>query len=185
MMSELDGLPVASLMERYGVNRSQIYVRLDAIKKIDPSLVPVRRGRRSFVSSELLGHLDSIAALLEQGFTTEEAAEKALGASSKTTTQPDVWPDSLARQDSSDLSTRDLIGLLLANVQRPVVQPDRLAVFRDLQAIADHDWRPSTSQLCEILELSSITGNEFERYGFRFTRQGKNGTESAWKVEKI
>ncbi|EKU96958.1 hypothetical protein Lepto7375DRAFT_0888 [Leptolyngbya sp. PCC 7375] len=183
-MSELDGLPVASLMERYGVNRSQIYVRLDAIKKIDPSLVPVRRGRRSFVSSELLGHLDSIAALLQQGLTTDEAAEQVLGATGQSSTQPDVWPDSLARQDSSDLSTRDLIGLLLANAQRPVAPKDRLAMFKDLQAIVDHDWRPSTSQLCEILELSSLSGNEFERYGFRFIRQGKNGTESAWKVER-
>ena len=29
------------------------------------------------------------------------------------------------------------------------------------------------------------TGNQFERYGFRFTKAGKNGTETAWKVEKL
>ncbi|MBW4462437.1 MAG: hypothetical protein KME47_19680 [Nodosilinea sp. WJT8-NPBG4] len=63
--------------------------------------------------------------------------------------------------------------------------PNPLSRFEQLQAIADNDWRPSTSELAEILSLTSLSGATFERYGFRFTRAGKNGSQSAWKVEKI
>ena len=63
---------------------------------------------------------------------------------------------------------------------------DDLAVFRKLQELADNDWRPSTSQLAQMMGVNSLpTGNQFERYGFRFIKAGKNGTETAWKVEKI
>ncbi|MBD1918298.1 MULTISPECIES: hypothetical protein [Cyanophyceae] len=67
----------------------------------------------------------------------------------------------------------------------PPAPPNPLSRFEQLQAIADNDWRPSTSKLAEILGLSSLSGATFERYGFRFTRVGKNGAQSAWKVEKV
>lgn len=181
-MAEIDGLPVSSLTDRYGVNRSQVYVRLEALKKLDPSLAPVRQGRKAFVDQQLLDYLDSMAALIQQGFTTEQAAEKVLGVRS----QPDTTPDSLTRQDRTlDLNTGEMLALLLANMQQPPQPEDDLAVFRKLQELADNDWRPSTSQLCKILGLSALSDHEFERYGFRFIRSGKNGAESAWKVEKL
>jgi hypothetical protein len=67
----------------------------------------------------------------------------------------------------------------------PPTPPNPLSRFEQLQAIADHDWRPSTSELADILGLNSLSGSPFERYGFRFTRAGKNGAQSAWKVEKV
>ncbi|MBD2259350.1 hypothetical protein [Pseudanabaena sp. FACHB-2040] len=39
--------------------------------------------------------------------------------------------------------------------------------------------------LPQILELQSLSVSQFERYGFRFTRVGRNGAQSAWRVEKI
>jgi hypothetical protein len=60
-----------------------------------------------------------------------------------------------------------------------------LARFEQLQAISDNDWRPSSRELADILGLSALSGQQFERYGFRFTRAGKNGAQSAWKVEKL
>ena len=63
---------------------------------------------------------------------------------------------------------------------------DGLAVFRKLQELADNDWRPSTSQLTQMMGVNSLpTGNQFECYGFRSIKAGKNGTETAWKVEKL
>ena len=75
----------------------------------------------------------------------------------------------------------------IAHQQPPVeppALPNPLSRFEQLQAIADHDWRPSTSELAAILGLNSLSGSSIERYGFRFTRVGKNGAQSAWKVEK-
>lgn len=57
----------------------------------------------------------------------------------------------------------------------PLAQPNPLSRFEQLQAIADNDWRPSTSELAEILGLTSLSGSQFERYSFRFTRAGKTG----------
>lgn len=76
----------------------------------------------------------------------------------------------------------------IANQQLPAAlpaPPNPLSRFEQLQAIADHDWRPSTSELAEILGLTSLPRATFERYGFRFTRVGRNGAQSAWKVEKL
>ncbi len=45
----------------------------------------------------------------------------------------------------------------------------------------------STSDLSALLKLSPRTINRqqsFERYGFTFTRAGRNGTEIAWFVNK-
>jgi len=180
-VTEIDEVPVASLSGRYGVNRSQIYVRLDALKRLDPTLIPKKRGKKAFISSQMLDYLDGIAALLQQGFTTDQAAERVLAIAPP----PDLSADSLARQDTtSALGNPELMALLLANLQRE--PEDDLAVFRKLQELADNDWRPSTSQLTKILDLASLPGGEdFERYGFRFVRAGKNGAETAWKVEKV
>jgi hypothetical protein len=67
----------------------------------------------------------------------------------------------------------------------PLAPPNPLSQFEQLQAIADNDWRPSTSELADTLGLSSLSGATFERYGFRFTWAGKNGAQSAWRVEKV
>ena len=72
----------------------------------------------------------------------------------------------------------------ISSQQQPT-SPDPLSRFQQLQAMADHDWRPGTKELAQILGLKSLSGSQFERYGFRFTRTGKNGAESAWKVEKL
>ena len=180
-MAEINELPVSSLMDRYGVNRSQIYVRLDALKRLDASLEPTKRGKKAFINARMLEILDGMAALIAQGYTTEHAAEQVVGF----VPQPDRMPDSLARQDRTDISTRDLVALMLAMQQNAQLEDD-LAVFRKLQELADNDWRPSTSQLTQMMDVNSLpSGDSFERYGFRFSKAGKNGTETAWKVEKL
>jgi hypothetical protein len=69
--------------------------------------------------------------------------------------------------------------------QQPPAPINPLARFEQLQAMADHNWRPSTKELADILGLASLPGPSFERYGFRFTKTGKNGAQTAWKVEKL
>lgn len=74
----------------------------------------------------------------------------------------------------------------LASGLRLPESEDELAVFRKLQAIADNNWKPSTSQLTRIMGLKSLpSSHRFERYGFRFFRAGKNGSETAWRVRKL
>lgn len=183
MDAELDEIPVAQLTDRYGVHRSQVYTRLDALKQRNPELVPYKRGRKAYINSYMLQCLDGMAALLQQGHTTEEAADQVLGTLRQT-------PNSRA---DSPVDTRQVATSTLA-----IAQPDSTSVppnfdfnnllemLRGLQELADQNWWLSTSQLAQVMDMKSLpSGDSFERYGFRFTRTGKNGTETAWKVEKL
>ena len=101
MDAQIDEMPVASLDTRYGVHRSQVYNRLEAIKRRREDLVPHRRGRKSYVSAELLGLLDGMAALIQQGSTTEEAADQVLNQLSN---RPADSPADIRQVDTSAIA---------------------------------------------------------------------------------
>lgn len=66
------------------------------------------------------------------------------------------------------------------------VTPEKQS-FRFLEEAYQNEWLLSTSHLADLLELSPARINKkpsFERYGFIFTKAGKNGIETAWKVDK-
>lgn len=185
----VDELPLSALPDRYGVARSQIYNRINAL-----GIETIKRGNKAYVNAQQIAQLDQIHGLIQQGKGLEEAA-------------------ALIRQDSPVRQSRETAGLykLPSLVDSPVgpsyemtgqwellqvlasaiasqqssPTPDPLSRFEQLQRLADHDWRPGTKELAQILGLKSLSGSEFERYGFRFTRAGKNGAESAWRVEKV
>jgi hypothetical protein len=179
-------LPVADLPNRYGVARSQVYTRLDALKQRSPALAPEKRGKKAYVSGHLLEALDSMHVLISQGDTVAEAADQVLNLGPKTRPispvgQPDRTQDSRifpAGDRISDLAL--LAGAIAAN--QP--QPDRLARYRQLEEIASHGWLLPSSELADLLGMGNLSGQEFERYGFKFIRVGKAGAESTWKVEK-
>lgn len=175
MDARLDEIPVASLDARYGVHRSQVYNRLEALKKRRCDLVPYRRGRKSYVSAELLNLLDGMATLIQQGTTTEEAANQVLGQLSN-------------RLADSPADTRQVesSAIEVATPEKPFSIDDTLHMLRALQELADHDWRLSSDQIAHTLEIKALpSGDSFERYGFRFSKAGKNGTQTAWKIEKL
>ena len=179
-MAELDEIPVSTLTNRYGVHRSQVYTRLDALKQRDASLVPFKRGKKAYITGHMLECLDGMAALLQSGKTTQEAADEVLGRVSV-----------VSRADSP-VDTRHVTSSSLAIAEpEPLDDPgfdfgSLLDMLRGLQELADKGWWLSTSQLAQVMGLRSLPpGEHFERYGFRFTRSGKNGPETAWKVEKL
>ena len=181
MDAPIDEMPVASLDVRYGVHRSQVYNRLEAIKRRRGDLVPFRRGRKSYVNAELLSLLDGMAALIQQGSTNEDAADQVLG---KLSTRPaDSRPDSPADIRQVDASA---LAIATPEPEKPFSIDDTLHMLRALQELADNDWRLSSDQIAQTLELKALpSGDSFERYGFKFSKAGKNGTQTAWKIEKL
>ena len=78
-----------------------------------------------------------------------------------------------------------MVGVLLgALASLQPTEPDPLANLELLDRVAEKGWLLSTSQLAPLLGLKSLHRAEFCRYGFRFTRVGRNGAESAWRVGK-
>ena len=181
MDAEIDEIPVAQLADRYGVHRSQVYTRLDALKQRNPDLVPYKRGRKAFINNYMLQCMDGIAALVQKGQTTDEAADQVLGKMSA----PDSRADSLV--DTRQVDSSALAVAEPESIDAPSFDfGNLLEMLRGLQELADKNWWLSTSQLAQVMGLKSLPpGEHFERYGFRFTRSGKNGPETAWKVEKI
>lgn len=180
MDAEIDEIPVAQLTDRYGVHRSQVYARLDALKQRDADLVPYKRGRKAYINSHMLKCMDGIAALVQQGQTTDEAADQVLGKMSSPDSRADSPVDTRQVEDS---------GLVIAPQNEVVAtEPsfkELLEVLRGLQEVADNNWWLSTSQLAQVIGLRSLPSSEFERYGFKFVKAGRNGAETAWKVEKL
>jgi hypothetical protein len=183
--TDIDELPLQSLPSRYGVARSQVFNRIKAL-----GIETIKRKNKAYVNQDQLALLDDLHNLIQQGKTLDEAAaivNPTLRQSRETPGQYNIVPTAGAFLGQSygtpgQLELLQALVATLAQQQPPVINP--LARFEQLQAMADHDWRPSTQELADILGLASLPGPSFERYGFRFTRAGKNGAQTAWKVEK-
>ncbi|EKU97094.1 hypothetical protein Lepto7375DRAFT_0964 [Leptolyngbya sp. PCC 7375] len=175
MDAELDEIPVASLPDRYGVHRSQVYTRMDALKKRDRNLIPTKRGKRSFITRQMLEYLDGMAALIQQGQTTQEAADQVLR---QLPTRRADSPVDMRQVQSSELA--------IAAQNTAFDFEQLLSKLRGLQELADQNWWLSSSQLAQVLELETLPpGEKLEFHGFRFSKAGTHGTETAWKVEKL
>ena len=62
--------------------------------------------------------------------------------------------------------------------------PDPIGHIRLLDEACEKGWRLSTGELAQLLKLQTLRGNQIRRYGFLCIRQGKNGTTSAWKIQR-
>jgi hypothetical protein len=85
--------------------------------------------------------------------------------------------------------TAALVTVVEAIVKRLIPAPSRLSYLRELEEAYSQGWLLSTSELADLLGLTSGTitdyGEEFSDAGFTFTRAGKRkGGEIAWRVGK-
>ncbi|MFE4108409.1 hypothetical protein [Almyronema epifaneia] len=190
--ADIDEIPLSSLPDRYNVARSQTYKRIEAIEK-HTSLRRYKRGNKAYVGAAMLAALDRVHQLVSSGFSIEAAAQSLKGGNLVTPfSEASILSDSQdypAGQDKLSQDSRivqpnsELLALLAAILQNQ--KPDRLERYRALDEIAERGWRLPTSELAALLGLSTLTGETFERYGFRFIRTSSGGKESEWKVEKL
>ncbi|MGD1904767.1 MAG: hypothetical protein ACFB0C_02100 [Leptolyngbyaceae cyanobacterium] len=181
-------LPVADLPNRYSVARSQVYARLDALKQRSPALIPEKRGKKAYVSGDLLEALDSMHVLIKQGETVAEAADKVLNLGPQTRSISPAGQTDRTQDSSPIFPVSDRISdlaLLAGAISANQPPPDPLTRYRQLEEIVANGWLLPTSELAALLDASNLSGQTFERYGFKFTRAGKAGSESTWRVEKV
>jgi hypothetical protein len=166
MPTGTDRVAVADLCGRYRISRSVLYSRINALK-----IEPEKLGNRSFVSSEQLALLDALRDHLKQGRSTAEFLEmKGLDDEKMSGRQSAGQVNLLAEQQHTEQST--------------LHWTERL---RCLEEAYEKGWLLSTSQLAELLGISShaLTNfHECDRYGFHLKRDGMNGAEIAWRVGK-
>lgn len=182
---EIDRLPVSLLSERYGIVRSAVYTRLDAL-----GIKPQKVGNKAFVTAEQIKVLDELHQVIERGGTTAEFLEnRGLGKSESRTEEESGLSTGLSIGQSSDLvQLVTAIASIISQNQLPTPPPDRLAYFRDLEEAAQNGWILKTSEVAYLLDIlpSEIQqyGDTFSDAGFVFTRSGYRAGEVAWRVSK-
>jgi hypothetical protein len=189
--TELDLMPVASLSDRYGVARSNVYNRLSALQ-----IEPEKQSGKSFINADQLAQMDQLDQHLKAGGTlgdffgagSNELSYRPMGQVEKSYRTQDKMPD---LSQPMALAMGGMVEAIAAKVYdlmtiQPPQPSDPLANLRTLEEAYQNRWLLSSSQLAPLLGLKGLpSGEAFQRHGFTFTRSGKNGVESAWQVEKI
>lgn len=185
-MDQSTDFPVSKLGDRYKMkSRSQVYARINALTEINPDLKTHKFGNKSYVNGAILGLLDAMDRLIFSGYGLEDAAKKVCEGVS-TTIQPNV------DQTVSAIQQTAVSGLAIASDEKPIISAlktatnaEPFAKYEMLDKVAAGGWHLPSSEISAILGVKNLSGQEFERFGFKFTRMGKAGSESTWKVEKL
>ncbi len=173
----LDRISVAQLPARYSITRSVVYDRLN-----DLEIKSERQGNKAYINAEQLDLLDRLHEYIQAGGITADFIASARQSGSQSARQSGSQSGlQSAGQMALDAQALTVLGEMMT---RFVPAPDPLANLRAIQEACDQGWWLSTSQLAPLLGVKSLSGQIIERYGFRFTRMGRNGAESAWRVEK-
>lgn len=176
---ELDRIPVNQLMERYGIVRSAVYTRLEAL-----GVKPEKIGNKAFINAEQLRLLDDLHQFIQSGGNTAEFIDSR-GLQKR---------DTPASEPSRGLSTvqpemLQFVAEIASRFQPPAPEPDPLAYFQALEQAARNGWLLRTSEVADLLDLLpseiQLYGERFSEAGFTFTKAGyRAGGEIAWRVSK-
>lgn len=169
--------PISELQERYNLSsRQAVYDRLTALE-----LKPVSRGK---ISDEQLDKLDKLNDWLKENpgsaiadfplhpeVMPSEKLDKSLSTATvdKSLDKPDNFTEAL-----------QLVEAIARHFQQ---QRDPLENYKALIFAAEQQLILPSSKVTELIGTKP-KGEQFERGSFRFTRSGKIGGQSAWKVQK-
>ena len=189
---EIDRLPVNQLMDRYGLVRSAVYTRLDAL-----GIKPERIGNKSYVNAAQIRMLDDLHQFINSGGTTAEFQE--LRGLPRTDSNSN---SSSSSGQSSGLSTiqPDIVELItriaaeIASRLRPSAADSNplayfeMAYFEVLERAAQGGWLLKNSEVGRLLDITpselQLYSDSFSEAGFIFTKAGYRKGEVAWKVSK-
>ncbi len=203
MTTEIDSLTIKDFESRYGVTRSNIYNRINGLKEKGYRMEPEKQGGKSVFNADQIAVMDALDRMLKDGKSIADFPT-ANGASDLSYVSQDKPELSRRTQDSKTengsimlfagmidaIATKvaDLISgrpVPPVEVKLPELPPsDPLSNLRSIQEACDRGWLLSTSQVAALLGVKSVSGKTVQRFGFTFTRVGKNGAESAWRVEQ-
>lgn len=193
-MSDIDRFPVKDLESRYGIARSAVYTRMDALK-----IQRTKVGNRAYLSGSQLQLMDALHQWIQQGGTTAEFLEfqKQVPPSNQPTPAPlfgnttNTASGGLANLSPDIVQLVSFLATEIVNRMqvRSPQEAQHLAYLQALDQAAQQGWLLSTSDLSSLLGISQARvlklGNSFSDGGFLFTRRGKRVSgEVAWQVSR-
>lgn len=174
MQAEVDRITVDSLPDRYQRSRSNIW---KWIKEL--GIETEKDDRKAYINQDQLELLDRMSELLNQGTTIQDAVTQLIGSQLIVQDQP---ADLSYSPTGQSYETIGQIGQLITLLQQHQTV-DPLQKFRQLDEIAERGWLLSSNEIKDLIG-SKPKGDGYDRFGFRFTRSGRNGNQAAWKVSK-
>lgn len=188
--TELDSFPVPSLVDRYGLKGiSNIYNRLTKLE-----IKPEKIAGKSYLNGEQLALMDALDQHLKSGGGFADFGIPTAPIGNSQDSYRNLEQSAIAKpKPSEQLVTAHQLLQVLETISQAIAAPPQLPPvpsahplenIRRIQEAHDRQWKLSTSQVALLLGLKSVSGSEIKRYGFVFTRSGKNGSESAWSISK-
>ncbi|WP_052537522.1 hypothetical protein [Gloeocapsa sp. PCC 73106] len=184
-MTEIDNFPVQQLTSRYNIGRSQVYTRLNQLQ-----IQPHSLNRKSYITREELDTLDTLDDTLKQGVTIQQFINNNPQTLLKISV--DDRPDDTFKRVTPEQLSLPLegIAILIRETVKSLIPLHKanLDDLRMLQELVDNNWVIPTRRLAAIVNLSyrSLQGKKEYLYcGFRFSKSGKQGNSSLWKVERV
>lgn len=172
-MNEIDRIAIAELEKQYGIPRSVLHDRMNAL-----GIKRTRIGNKAYIDGGALQLLNDLDAHMK----AKQPMALFLESVGKSKEQTDL---TVARQDSSQTEILIKAIAYLMN-QQPV---DEFQSRRKLKEVAEEGWQLSTSELLTLLMRSSIPPlddhQRFSRMGFTFWQVGKGGRQYEWRVSKV
>ncbi len=159
---------VKELSERYGLKSTKaIYDRLSALGITLP-----KKNRKSYATPEIVERLDKLQEHLDQGGSLKDYNEGTLAV----TYQEVIESNDTALQVIESEHTSPQV-IYLERDRDPLL-PNRL-----LTEAANNNYILNSKQIQEIIGIKPKE-KIFTRFGFTFTKVGRDGAYSSWKVER-
>lgn len=179
-MSEIDRIAIAGLEKQYGIPRSVLYDRMNAL-----GIKRTKIGSRAYIDGEALQLLNNLDAHMKAGQpmalfleSVEKPSEQTkIAVAGQATGQTEILIKALAQLN-------EVVAHLMN--QQP---GEELYAWQKLEEVSEHNWHIPTSQLLSLLGRTTIPSlddhHRFSRMGFTFHRMGKVGRQYEWRVSKM
>ena len=169
---------VKELAERYELKSTKaIYDRLSTLGITLP-----KKNRKSYATDEIVEKLDRLQKHLDNGGTLKDFDETTLAVEYEHVVESDDTSQHFSERNNTALQVieRDDTSPHVIYIER---DRDPLFANRMLKEAAENDYVLTSKQIQEILGIK-LKGKTFNRLGFTFTKVGKDGVYSSYKVER-
>lgn len=204
MEIEIDNYPVADLPSRFDLGKQAVYNRLEAL-----GIKPTKVGKRSYISATQLQTLDRIHAHINQGgsmadfqsppqspdleISPLDAMDKTSGRLNSADNNLETSP--LDRIDKSsglvennlEVLVNLIAGAVSQTIASTVQQRSPLWYMSELERAEAQGWMLTTAEIQQLIGVkpTAATGTStYQRGSFTFTKAGKIGSQTAWRVTK-
>jgi hypothetical protein len=183
MEIEIDNFPVSELPSRFNISKQAIYNRLDSV-----GIRPSKVGKRAFITAEQLQALDRLHEHILEGGSMVELSNSQVDSMDRSSGR--LVKSTIGQVDLSIESSElflDRVEALVKSIAITLPTRSPLWYIAELEKAQIEGWLLTTSEIQELIGVRPMTaklGLTYQRGCFTFTKAGKIGSQTAWKVTK-